>query len=412
MRYDRTTLANGLDIVGEYNEEALSMACGFFCRTGARDETAAESGVSHFLEHMMFKGTDRLSYDDINKTFDAIGARYNAFTSEENTVYYGQVLPEYQERLLGLLSEMMRPALRGSDFDMEKNVILEEIAMYADQPLCVAADHCRELHYGGHGLGQRVLGTNESIKALTRDQMADYFDRRYASDNLTLAFSGRYDWDAAVAQVAKACGGWSPSGAARNLASVVAGVGATTLRYDRFQQVNVYLMAPGLAAQDDRRLTASIAAAAIGSGDASRLHWALVDPGLAESAGLYHDEEDQNGTFSGVLVCQPEGVERAVEVYKAELERAQRDGLTADEVKRAQRRFGSAAVFQAESPLSRLVSVGMDWVYRGRITAIDEWLERLRAVTVDDCNALLAERPFDKLAMVSVGPVGEPSSSI
>ena len=407
MRYDRTTLANGLEIVGEYNDEALSMACGFFCRTGGRDETPAESGVSHFLEHMMFKGTERLSYDDINKTFDAIGARYNAFTSEENTVYFGQVLPEYQERLLGLLAEMLRPALRGSDFDMEKNVILEEIAMYADQPLWVAHDHCRELHYGSHGLGQRVLGTNESIKALTRDQMADYFDRRYASDNLTLAFSGKYDWDAAVAQAEAACRGWQPSGAERDLSPVQTGTGCTALRYDKFQQVNVYLMAPGLSAQDSRRLTANLVAAAIGSGDASRLHWALVDPGLAESAGLYHDEEDHNGTFSGVIVCQPDGVERAVEVYRAELDRVQRDGLTADELKRAQRRFGSSAVFGAESPLNRLVSVGMDFVYRGRITPIDEWLERLRAVTLDDCNALLASRPFDHLAMVQVGRVGE-----
>lgn len=407
MRQDQTQLANGLRLIGEYNPESLSLAAGFFCRTGSRDETLAESGVSHFLEHMMFKGTERLSYDEINKTFDEIGARYNAFTSEENTVYYGQVLPEYQGRLVGLLAEMMRPALREADFDMEKKVIIEEIAMYADRPMWIAHDLCRSLHYGTHPLSQLVLGTTQSITDLRQAQMLDYFERRYAADNLTFVLSGKYDWDAAVAQIEAACGDWTPSQAGRDVAGPAAGGGVKTTRIDRFQQTNMILMAPGLAARDERRFAASVLAAVIGSGQASRLHWALVAPGLADRAQLGHDEEDGSGTFAGVLVCQPEASQQALDVYRGVLDEVQGEGIRADELQRATRRFASGVVLQAESPLGRLVNVGFNWVYRQEQLAMDDWLARLRAVTVDDCNALLAERPFDQLAVAAVGPIDE-----
>src|SRR5918911_515763 len=165
MRYDHLTLDNGLNIVGEYNEGAQSMAVGYFVRTGSRDETPAISGCSHFLEHMMFKGSDRRSADDVNREFDEIGAQYNASTSEENTVYYGAVLPEFQSRVVDLLTDMMRPALRQEDFEVEKKVILEEIALYKDRPQFTVYDEARTTFYGGHPLGNSVLGSEESIGA-------------------------------------------------------------------------------------------------------------------------------------------------------------------------------------------------------------------------------------------------------
>src|SRR6185312_12145608 len=134
MPFHSHKLANGLQLIGETSPSARSAALGFFVRTGSRDETSEVSGVSHFLEHMMFKGTPNRSPEDVNREFDEMGARYNAFTSEEETVYYGAVLPRFQNRILDLLADMMRPALRKEDFDMEKNVILEEIAMYEDRP--------------------------------------------------------------------------------------------------------------------------------------------------------------------------------------------------------------------------------------------------------------------------------------
>ena len=151
-------LENGLTLIGEHSPSARSLAAGFFVRTGARDETSEVSGVSHFLEHMMFKGTHRRSPEAVNREFDEMGARYNAFTSEEETVYYGNVLPQFQPRLLDLLGDMMRPALRDEDFDMEKNVILEEIAMYQDRPQFCVFDLARTKYFGSHSLGQSILG--------------------------------------------------------------------------------------------------------------------------------------------------------------------------------------------------------------------------------------------------------------
>src|SRR5215831_15925854 len=167
-------LPNGLQIIGETSPSARSMALGFFVRTGARDESPEVSGVSHFLEHMVFKGTPRRSALDVNRDFDRIGADYNAFTSEENTVFYGSVLPEYLPQAVDILADILRPSLRTDDFDMEKKVIIEEIGMYEDQPMWSAYDHAKRIYFGDHKLGNSILGTPQSITALTRDQMYEY----------------------------------------------------------------------------------------------------------------------------------------------------------------------------------------------------------------------------------------------
>src|SRR5580700_9721199 len=194
MSFHQHVLANGLTIIGEISPSARSVAVGFFVKTGSRDETPAESGVSHFLEHMMFKGTPRRTALEVNLDFDRIGASNNSYTSDENTVYYAAVLPEYLPKALDILADILRPSLRLDDFTTEKEVILEEIGMYDDQPGWVASDNARQIYYAQHPLGNSVLGTNESIKALTRDQMQTYFDRRYAANNIILSVAGNFEW--------------------------------------------------------------------------------------------------------------------------------------------------------------------------------------------------------------------------
>src|SRR6202521_5827312 len=194
-------LDNGLQVISETNPAARSVAIGFFVRTGARDETPEVSGVSHFLEHMMFKGTPRRSALDVNRDFDRIGANYNAFTSEENTVYYCAVLPEYLPQAVDILADILRPSLRGEDFDMEKNVIIEEIGMYEDQPMWSAYDRAKRSYFADHPLGNSVLGTPESIRSLSRDQMHAYFQRRYVAPNITVVAAGNYKWKELVSLV-------------------------------------------------------------------------------------------------------------------------------------------------------------------------------------------------------------------
>src|SRR5690606_8971052 len=200
LRFDHAVLPNGLTVIGEHNPRAVTTAVGYMVRAGARDETPDVSGVSHFLEHMCFKGNERYSADDINRVFDELGADYNAYTSEERTVYYGAVTADKGGRLLELLTELLEPSLRQDDFEMEKKVILEEIAMYQDRPAQRLFESASQRYWNGHPLGNSVLGSVESITALTRDAMQVYFDRRYAPSNVLLVLAGNYDWDAMLAR--------------------------------------------------------------------------------------------------------------------------------------------------------------------------------------------------------------------
>src|SRR5512133_4189209 len=175
LTFQHQQLPNGLAIVAEINPDSYSFAAGLFVKTGSRDESAAVNGVSHFLEHMLFKGSDKYTWEDVNRIFDELGARYNAFTSQEMTAYYANVLPEFTERTIEHLAHLLRPALRQSDFDTEKNVILEEIAMYLDDPGHRVYEKLMELHFGNHPLSMSILGSPDSIRKLQRDQMAEYF---------------------------------------------------------------------------------------------------------------------------------------------------------------------------------------------------------------------------------------------
>src|SRR6266540_4657770 len=164
MSFHKHILNNGLTIVGEISPSARSVAVGFFVKTGSRDEMPQESGVSHFLEHMVFKGTPHRTALEVNYDFDKIGASYNAFTSEENTVFYAAILPEYAPQAVDILADILRPSLRNEDFEMEKNVIIEEIGMYEDQPMWSAYDNAKRIFFADHPLGNSILGTPESIR--------------------------------------------------------------------------------------------------------------------------------------------------------------------------------------------------------------------------------------------------------
>src|SRR5207244_2816391 len=190
LTFHHHQLPNGLDIVAEINPDSHSFAAGLFVKTGARDETATINGVSHFLEHMMFKGSEKYGWEDVNRIFDEIGARYNAFTSQEMTAYYANVLPEFTERALEHLSHLLRPAIRVEDFTTEKKVILEEIAMYLDDPGHRLYEDLMESHFGPHPLSMSVLGTADSITKLEQPQMAEYFKRRYGPGNMVFVASG------------------------------------------------------------------------------------------------------------------------------------------------------------------------------------------------------------------------------
>src|SRR3954447_8565671 len=237
MQFHQTVLDNGLQVIAKLNDQAHSVASGFFVKTGSRDESTEVAGVSHFLEHMVFKGTPRRDALAVNRDFDRVGAKHNAQTSEEDTLYHVTCLPEYLPQAFDVLSDILRPTLREDDFATEKKVIVEEIRMYLDNPMSVAYDAAKAAHFGPHPLGQSILGTVESIEGLKIEQMRDYFARRYGAENIVLAFAGKTDWDQVVALAQAHCGHW-PGGVAQRQAVAPRGTGAfqAILRADDQQQ--------------------------------------------------------------------------------------------------------------------------------------------------------------------------------
>jgi predicted Zn-dependent peptidase len=401
------TLPNGLEIVAECNGAAYSTALGFFVKTGSRDETETMAGVSHFLEHMVFKGTARRSADDVNREFDEMGAHYNAYTNEENTVFYAAMLPEYQDRAVELLADILRPSLREDDFRTEKQVILEEIQMYEDQPPFGADDKCRALYYGSHPLGKSVLGTVESVGALTAPAMREYFRQRYSPGNIVLAAAGRIDFDALVATTERCCGDWQPEAAGRKIEPVVGGNAFRVLRREKASQQYVLQLAGGPAAEDDDRYAAKLLATVLGDDSGSRLYWELVDPGLAENAVMSHGEHQGAGMMMTYMSCEPQQVADNLRRVQKVFRQAEAEGVTPAELEPAKSKIRSRIVLSAERPRGRLFALGSDWVYRRQHHPIEAELEAIAGIGVDELAALLAKYPLSHPTTVTIGPLAD-----
>lgn len=404
LRIDSATLPNGLRLIGEHNAANASVAAGFFVHTGARDETPEVSGVSHFLEHMAFKGDERYGPEDINRLFDEIGANYNAYTSQERTVYYGAVLPERLPTLLELLAVLMRPTLRQHDFDVEKQVILEEIAMYLDRPAFRVFDDSAERYWRGHPLGNSILGTTQSISDLTLEQMRAYQERRYAPGNLTMVVAGDYDWDAVVDTVAGLSSGWGTGAAGRERPAASTGTGRAGAVDPSLSRTHVAVYAPGVALGDPRRYAAAVLADAVGDASGSRLYWELVDKGLADNASLDHEASEDQGVFSGYISTAPERADAVVERYLAVLHETQERGVSDEEWRRAQRKLATGLTLRAETPLGRLGSLGSTYQSTGEYLSVDEVVSRVMGADRATGLELLEARPFDATYVYTLGP--------
>jgi predicted Zn-dependent peptidase len=405
MSFHHQRLPNGLTIVGETSPSARSVAIGFFVRTGSRDESLAESGVSHFLEHMVFKGTPRRSAEEVNLDFDRIGASYNAYTSEENTVYYAAVLPEYLPRAVDILADILRPSLRGDDFDTEKKVILEEIKMYEDQPGSVAWEQARRLYYSRHPLGNSVLGTSQSVGDLSRDQMQAYFDRRYAANNIVVSVAGNFDWNRLVNLVGEACASWSTADVHRDNRIEWTGTpDLHVLSRDRVQQEYVLMLTGGPPAESRMRYAADTLALALGDDTGSRLYWGLVDPGRADSADCSYFENDGSGCVYVSFSCEPDQADENLGIVRRILGDVQRDGISADELQLAKSKIASRVVRGSERPMGRMQAIAAAWTYTGEYRDVDTELAYYEAVTLRDIRGCIDRYPIDRPTTITFGP--------
>jgi len=404
MEFKNHKLNNGLTIIGEVNKSAKSTAVGFFVKTGARDEDLKINGVSHFLEHMVFKGTERLSPFAVNEAFDKTGAQYNAFTSEENTVFWAAVLPEYLPDITKLLIEMMRPALRTEDFTIEKNVIKEEIAMYQDQPQFDVMDKCRKLYFAGHPCGHSVLGSVESIDAMTAEQMRGYFSRRYAPNNMIAAITGNFDWEPIRDIIEAGCSSWQSFNVGRKISDTRGGRDKKRLEKAHLSREHICLVSPSVSAQSDKRFAAALLSMIVGDDVGSRFFWELVDKAIVETAALDFAPMDGTGANYTYIRCSSESTAKAMEIVGRIFADLTKTGITEDELTKAKNKVLSALVLKNEIPMGRLVDLGFNWTYLGRYRKIEEDVNAVKAVTVAEINTLLKDYPLGEFAQYTLAP--------
>lgn len=404
------TLKNGLQIVGQPMPDFESVAVSFYVRTGSRDEyDPAIAGVSHFLEHMVFKGTRTLDWQEITLAFNNIGAEVNAFTSHEATVFYARVLGEYLDRAVELLSDMIYPRLEESDFQTEKEVIINEIARSEDQPYNITYRRMMRTYFGNHPLGHDVLGSRESIQNMHINQMRDYWKRRYVANNIILSVAGNFDWDHMIELAEKYCGDWQTGNTGRDVSHYEPNQSINNVIVDENLKQQIMIIAmPAVAVNDPDYYAAILGGSILGDSDGSRLYWNIHQRGLAESASAGLWAMEGTGLMLMEANATPENAPRVLKLLREELNNMLEQGVYEDELRRAKDKWISSIVLSSESTFSRMRSLANDWVTEGRLISVEEEIERIEKVTTEDILRSLQRFSMrDKQVLTTLGPLSE-----
>jgi predicted Zn-dependent peptidase len=412
----RTVLPGGLRVVTEAMPGVRSASIGVWVGVGSRDETPALSGASHFLEHLLFKGTAERSALDISVSLDEVGGEFNAFTAKEYTCYHAHVLDEDLALAVDVLGDMVTSStIEPEDVEAEREVILDEIAMHDDDPDDVVGNLYAATVWPGSPLGRPVAGTVESIKALTRAQIRRYYASRYTASNTVVAVAGNVDHDTVVRLVgtAFARSGFLRDADARPAPARRSDRARRTTRGEAvitrpFEQVNLVLGVNGLVRTDERRYALGVLNAALGGGTSSRLFQEVREHrGLAYSVYSYASHHADAGTFTVAVGCLPSKVTEVLQVVRAELARLAEHGISADELRRGQGQLRGALVLSLEDSSSRMSRIAKADLLYDELPSIDEVLERIAAVTLDDVNALARLLFYQPQTLAVVGPFGE-----
>jgi predicted Zn-dependent peptidase len=409
VHYDFTTLPNGLRVITESMPSLRSVAMGCWIDTGTRDENDNEAGVSHFLEHLLFKGSEKLSARDVNETLDHIGAESNAFTSKEATCYWTRLLDQDLAVGLDVLAEIIqRPAFRVNEIDSERQVVVEEINMNEDDPSDVVFENFSTAVFANHPLEEPVLGTRESIRALTRDDIHGYWKRRYGAGSMVFAAAGSVDHDAVVEMVAERFGDWSGESVDHqtSAAQVVSQVNQTRRETE---QAHLILGGPGLARSDERRWAFEVLTHVMGSGMSSRLFREVREErGLAYAVYGFKLAYSDNGAWGVHVGTTPHQTDTALTVIREELAKVVDEGITSEELERAKGSMRGGLALALEDANSRMVRLGRDELAGMPHLSVDERLEKLDGVDLDMVKAVAGDVYGDATrVMGAVGPFDE-----
>ena len=414
----RSVLPGGVRVLTEAMPGQRSAAIGAWVAVGSRDETDGHHGSTHFLEHLLFKGTPSRSAMDIASAFDAVGGEANAATGKEHTCYYARVLDADLPMATDVILDMVTSArLDAAEFESERGVILEELAMNEDDPTDVAHERFAEIVFGQHDLGRPIGGTPATINAVPRDAVLEHYRRTYTPSELVVTAAGGVDHDALCAQVLDALGtgGWplttgaqpAPRRGAGEIASIPT-VGSALTVSRPTEQANVLLGGLGLAASDERRFTLSVLNAVLGGSMSSRLFQEVREKrGLAYSVYSFSSGYTDAGMFGLYAGCAPGKVADVVAILADQLALLADETVETDELERGIGQVCGGLVLGLEDSGSRMSRLGRAEITLGEFTTVEDNLARIRAVTADDVRELASELAGQPRHLVVVGPYSD-----
>jgi predicted Zn-dependent peptidase len=384
-----TELSSGVRVVTEEVPSVRSVALGLWVRTGSRNETAAQAGVSHFLEHLLFKGTERFSAIEISERFDGLGAAVNAATGKETTHLHARFLDEHTEQVFDLLAQMLL-APTYPEIDSEREVVLEEIAMYEDEPQDRVHDVLADAVFGAHPLGRRVLGEAEVISSIPVPEIEAYRSRRYTGAHVVVGAAGHLEHEAIVALAERLV---SPPGGGNGAVAAPAPAEEARLRFypKDTEQYHICFGAPGIVRDDERRFALAVLDSIFGGSTSSRLFREVREKrGLAYSVGSYNEQYTDSGLVATYVGTREDNVEEACAVIEAEFERLRSEPVSAAELERAKENVKGRLVLSSESTAARMTRISRATLFDLPIDSLDEMLAKVDAVTVDELTELAA----------------------
>jgi predicted Zn-dependent peptidase len=409
----RTVLPCGTRIVSEHVPGSRSLTIGFWVAVGSRDELQGHFGSTHFLEHLLFKGTPTRSALDIAVAFDSVGGEHNAMTAKEYTCYYAKVRDRDLAMAVDVLTDMFTSSLLDpAEFETERGVILEELAMADDDPGDVANERLFEAVFGAHPLGRPIGGTPDAIRNVTRDAVNEHYAANYRPQDLVVTVAGAVDHDVLVSRVTRslALAGWdlgehaAPVGRRSDGAATLTRGSALSLVERPLEQANLLLGVPGLVAGDDRRVTMSVLNAVLGGGMSSRLFQEVREKrGLAYSVYSFAPGYSDAGIFGMYAGCSPSKAGPVAELMLSELHRLAEGGVTDEEMRRANGQLSGASALALEDSDTRMSRLGRAEITLGEFVDLDEALRRLALVTREDVQALAADLAASPLSISAVG---------
>jgi len=405
VHYDLTTLPNGIRVITEPMPSLRSIALGCWVDTGTRDELPNEHGASHFLEHLLFKGSETLSAREVSEIFDSIGAESNAFTSKENTCFWTRLLDQDLGTGFDVLCEMIqRPAFRQNEIDAERQVVIEEINMNEDDPDDVAFENFSTAIFSGHPLQAPVLGTRESIRGMSRDDILGYWKRRYGAGSMVVAGAGSLEHEAVVEMVSSRFGDWSGESVDHEFGPNTPVSNVSITRRDT-EQAHIVLGGMGLNRSDERRWAFEVMNHVLGSGMSSRLFREVREErGLAYAIYSFRLSYADAGAWGVYVGTTPSQTDTALNLIREELSKVVAEGITAAELERAKGSMRGGLALSLEDPNSRMVRLGRDELSGMPHLSVDERLAKLEAVTLEDAQAIANDLFIGERILGAVGP--------